>query len=446
MSLVGDIRSVARFLSTLRRSGGDVASCATRQVDSLLEKVRSSTLSFEDATQAIEAFATGPWSSEDRARFHRAVEQQIVSPRMAPCSTICGGAGNRTQKMECLDLYCTPNMVTMLRGTGGASSSKLEVVAQFVVHLGLRWPCENTKAKLVAFLFAIAVGPVNAIDMDMVDKYEVLKALKTKIKEWNTRIQPYKAPLWVYPASAAELKEVRADIYDAVYAQEAPVQSSSLMLDEFQWARLVESIPRRCTRKRGSSLARSSSLEELVKKQMQMFMDMSRDGFPRSRSPRVRVLDNVTESAGPSLAGPLALPAPPPLAKESPATIAATTTPPQHESKEEIASAHVPANSAASNDKMSIDDVASRIRGALDQRAARKKPAAAPRDSTPPHSLERPAPSKNGKPTHYLGGVIYVDKRRGSYRVYKTLGDKIEAMNVKCTIENWNRACELLEG
>lgn len=243
-------RLLTRYSATATSQA--LADCACNQRQVLLQILAASELSFEDITVALELLDHSQgWPSHEAASLKAGVAdalQKILTQKTLQPSQ-CGGAGNRTQILHSLELYSTPTFVKVFRGHGGLVASKLDVLAQFCVHLDLRWPSEHTKAKLVAFYLATILGANAAFDLDPQEKHQVYQDLSSRIKAWCVITTQETPPIWDYPPSLADFQQEHGVVYKRMYEQERPISESFLFMDTVQWANLVGTIPRRGTRK-----------------------------------------------------------------------------------------------------------------------------------------------------------------------------------------------------
>ena len=145
-------------------------------------------------------------------------------------------------------MFATASLLKMLRAYGGLSQVKLDVFAQYLVHLNVRWLCENSKAGCVSFVLLAVLGYQKAFELDDTSKYHLLRQLGDRIKYWNTKVPQTEPTLWEY-TSTEQLQATCPKTYERMFSVEKPFGDAVEFVDKYAWESLLSSIPRRSNHK-----------------------------------------------------------------------------------------------------------------------------------------------------------------------------------------------------
>ena len=251
---VRDLKAVTSFLDRYKETATTEAHevCSKDQCEALTTNLASIELTVEDCSDALELLSTTAWPTVENEALSSAIalalKRCLQKRRSNPASQRMGGAGNRTQKMAKCFMFATESLLNMLRSFGGLSQIKVDVFAQYLVHLNARWLDPNSKAGCVAFILLVILGYQKAFELDATAKYNLLRELGERIKYWNKKIPQTEPTLWEY-TSTEQLQASCPKTYERMFSAEKPFGSAVVFVEEYAWESLLASIPRRSNHK-----------------------------------------------------------------------------------------------------------------------------------------------------------------------------------------------------
>jgi hypothetical protein len=246
--IIPDLEAIGKFLISYEATQGLEAAhqAATRQLAHLLKKIKASKFTAVQATTALTAITTAPWPSVESGLLCDAIESSMNT------SATMNNQRNRTQRCDNLMNFLTVGLVKFMHCPPiGPSRIKLDFFAEFLVHLGIRWPSE----KLVQLAVGLLITVLGDTEMTDDGKLSLLRDIKRMIKDNCKKIAEAGAVIWDYPEHPTDLP---AELFNKIYSGPDGA-AAQLMVDRTSLERTAAGVPMRSTRTYSSGFNTSSS-------------------------------------------------------------------------------------------------------------------------------------------------------------------------------------------
>ena len=320
MSWVDDLRALVQFLQSYSCTAGQQAShdMAARQVPWLIERIKTSPPA-ADVAGALAMVNSGRFGPQEMHNLLSAICGLMAKGTSQPQpSSSFRAVHTKTQVMLEPQNYMSGGLIKYLTTAPlGFSVTKLQILCEFLVRVGLRWPNEQSSRMCLAiFLFV-----VQASECDESAKYTYLQDFKREIKNATKRVPASSSIIWVF----ADRPDLVDPHWKTIYGEgdDAPI---AMILDSSSLQRIAQGIPLRSTNKSIAN-GKASDLSRLMQQMIMASAGKTQHMHASSRSSSSTLLmlpSSSSSSPPPSL---LALPAPPQEAGTDTAPTPAPTPP-----------------------------------------------------------------------------------------------------------------------
>ena len=215
--LVTEINDSAAMVETRSKSGGDINLLREKLASSFARKVNQlSAITSPDAKYLLEATQASGLAVAGRNIVIAAIDNKLESTLEEESSG--GKASSTNQLLTNPENYATSEIVATLASPSVRIDTKIVVVAEFLVKLGVASPHEQTYKHWLAFLLLLHFG-------DKFPKYKLIHGLLLDLKSAvvTSKKKPPFAAIKKYPKWPSELPQV---IADAIYDTSQPTMTS----------------------------------------------------------------------------------------------------------------------------------------------------------------------------------------------------------------------------
>ena len=214
--IMQEVKDIARFLETSKTvMGKDFDAVRAQHVTSLAEKIKNANLSVVEATNLTTELLNGPWGEAGTKALSNAVAT-------AAAPTAAKNGKRSTQTLQQLCPYLTAEEIQALR-SGANLQTKLQVVSERLVRLGLVHPTEPTTGRVLDMLREMGASTLS----DHASYYAATQELKRLLKQAvRTKQSLPSAYLEKFPADPADLPP---ELLLEAYPTAQPAQESMLL-------------------------------------------------------------------------------------------------------------------------------------------------------------------------------------------------------------------------
>ena len=159
--MLSDLHGVQGFLQQQKRLISDAATfdkMIDNQVKVWMNRLRSCKITAIEATQLSEALASGPWKPDQLETFGK-----VLCEQMEDHVESMGSKGNKrpSQVIKAFAAYFTTSDMEILADSKKHNNTKLELLADKCVHMGLHLPTEKTATHIVKSAVDCSLDEIN---------------------------------------------------------------------------------------------------------------------------------------------------------------------------------------------------------------------------------------------------------------------------------------------
>ena len=169
--MLSDLDGIQRFLERQKQLISDAATfdkMVDNQVKVWMNRLRSCKITAIEATQLSEALANGPWKKDQLDTFGK-----VLCEQMEEHVELKGNKGNKrpSQVVKAFAAYFTANDMELMADSKKHNNTKLELLADKCVNLGLHLPTEKVATHIVK----------SAVDCSLDEVYHSLHACMVSV-------------------------------------------------------------------------------------------------------------------------------------------------------------------------------------------------------------------------------------------------------------------------